>query len=446
MAGAGYKLYSTGDVLSASDVNTYLQQQTVMVFASAAARTTALASVLAEGMVTYLKDTDVVEIYTGAAWVSLDDPNAIQNSIVDAKGDLISATADNTPARLAVGNNGETLVADSSATTGLRWQGNYSAGKNAILNGDMNIWQRGTSYAVANGGPFYGAADRWRYYHNGSTAGTNTVSRQTFTVGQTDVPNNPTYYQRWTATTIGTSQTVTDFDQLIENVGTFAGMATTGSIYIKASGTFTYTIYLEQNFGSGGSASVGTQIATGSTTTGWVRVIGTATLPSISGKTVGTGSSLRYLIRFSNPTNGATFDIANAQVEASSTVTAFQTATGTLQGELAACQRYYESINTISSRNMLSAGYCQTTSVARFTAPVVQKRTTPTVTITGTLNVMYSTGSEATLSSISELDSNSAGNLLTFRYNASGTPFTSGQAVALYASGGAVTFGISAEL
>lgn len=121
MAGAGYKLFSTGDVLSASDVNTYLQQQTVMVFASAAARTTALSSVLAEGMVTYLKDTDVVEIYTGAAWVSLDDPNAIQNSIVGAKGDLITATADNTPARLAVGTNGQVLTADSSTATGIKW-------------------------------------------------------------------------------------------------------------------------------------------------------------------------------------------------------------------------------------------------------------------------------------------------------------------------------------
>lgn len=54
-------------------------------------------------------------------WVAQDDSNAIQNSIVDAKGDLISATADNTPARLAVGTNGQFLQADSSTSTGLKW-------------------------------------------------------------------------------------------------------------------------------------------------------------------------------------------------------------------------------------------------------------------------------------------------------------------------------------
>jgi hypothetical protein len=54
-------------------------------------------------------------------WVTTDDANAIQNSIVDAKGDLIAATANDTPARLAVGTNGQVLTADSTAATGVKW-------------------------------------------------------------------------------------------------------------------------------------------------------------------------------------------------------------------------------------------------------------------------------------------------------------------------------------
>jgi hypothetical protein len=69
MAGAGYKLFATGDVLTAAQVNTYLMQQTVMVFASSAARTTALSGVLAEGMVSYLQDTNALEVYDGSAWI-----------------------------------------------------------------------------------------------------------------------------------------------------------------------------------------------------------------------------------------------------------------------------------------------------------------------------------------------------------------------------------------
>jgi hypothetical protein len=73
MAGAGYKLFNTGDVLTAAQVNTYLMQQTVMVFANASARTTALSGVLAEGMMSYLQDTNAVEKYDGSSWSAIGD-------------------------------------------------------------------------------------------------------------------------------------------------------------------------------------------------------------------------------------------------------------------------------------------------------------------------------------------------------------------------------------
>jgi hypothetical protein len=66
------------------------------------------------------------------SWVAQDDSNAIQNAIVDAKGDLITATAADTPARLAVGTNGQFLVADSTASTGLKWATAASSGMSLI--------------------------------------------------------------------------------------------------------------------------------------------------------------------------------------------------------------------------------------------------------------------------------------------------------------------------
>ena len=98
MAGAGYKLFNTGDVLTAAQVNTYLQEQAVMRFANAAARTTALASVLAEGMVSYLQDTDAVEVYNGTAWVSIGSSGDITGVTTGTDsgltGGVTSGTAD----------------------------------------------------------------------------------------------------------------------------------------------------------------------------------------------------------------------------------------------------------------------------------------------------------------------------------------------------------------
>ena len=75
MAGAGAKLFTSGSVLTAAQVNTYLMDQAVMRFASAAARTAAFGGVgeptLAEGMMSYLIDTKSVEVYNGTAWVGI---------------------------------------------------------------------------------------------------------------------------------------------------------------------------------------------------------------------------------------------------------------------------------------------------------------------------------------------------------------------------------------
>jgi hypothetical protein len=289
-------------------------------------------------------------------WVAQDDSNAIQNTIVDAKGDLIAASAADTPARLAVGSNGETLVADSSTSTGLRYQGNYAAGKNKIINGDFNIWQRGTSFSTA------GVYTADRYYAIWDGTGTKTISQQTFSPGTAPVAGYESqYYLRFNQTVAGTGGSYNVLTQRIEDVRTFAGQTVTVSFWAKSASTTSFAATLVQNFGSGGSGNVTTSfIATTATTTGWVRYTGTAALPSISGKTVGTSSFVELTIIL--PTNATfTLDFWGVQVEASNTATAFQTATGTIQGELAACQRYYYRITAQQAYSTYGFGFASST-------------------------------------------------------------------------------------
>ena len=82
-------------------------------------------------------------------WVDTDDTNAIKNAIVDAKGDLIAASAADTPARLAVGADGTTLVADSSTATGLKWAAPASGGGMTLLSTTALTGSTVTSATIA---------------------------------------------------------------------------------------------------------------------------------------------------------------------------------------------------------------------------------------------------------------------------------------------------------
>lgn len=69
MAGAGFKLFQDGNVLTASEVNTYMMEQQIMVFADAAARDAALGTAIrAEGMFAYLKDTNRLTFFDSTSW------------------------------------------------------------------------------------------------------------------------------------------------------------------------------------------------------------------------------------------------------------------------------------------------------------------------------------------------------------------------------------------
>jgi hypothetical protein len=303
---------------------------------------------------------------------------AVNPTIIDAKGDIITATAADTPARLAVGNNGESLVADSSTSTGLRWQGDYAAGKNKVINGDFYWNQR--NFTTGTGSEY--VADRMLTALSGATG---TSSRESFTVGQTAVPGNPVAYGKMVITTGN------DFARLIhriEDVSTFAGQTATLSFYAKGVNPTTagkLNVRLQQQFGTGGSTAVATAEQDLVLTTSFTKYTYTFSVPSISGTTVGAGNYLSIDIgQLSNAsTQGWTLEVAQIQLEAGSVATAFQTATGTLQGELAACQRYYQ-IAGDTIYEIMDGGYMVSGNVAYpswiFAVPM---RTTPTGTVVG---------------------------------------------------------------
>jgi hypothetical protein len=228
------------------------------------------------------------------------------------------------------------IATDAEITSAVSAQ--FIAGKNKIINGDFSVWQRDTS--ITGTGTETYSADRFLWVGDGS-GGTRTFSRQTMGYGDIAGYEYP-YFFRFNQSVAGSGASYNYICQRIENANSFAGQTVTFSFWAKASASTTLpAIYARQRFGSGGSAETSTTVTSNiALTTSWQRFNYTFTVPSIAGKTVGAGSYLTMDIY--HPINTTfTIDTFGWQLEAGSTATAFQTATGTIQGELAACQRYY---------------------------------------------------------------------------------------------------------
>jgi len=228
------------------------------------------------------------------------------------------------------------------------WNVGYGqAGKNKIINGDFRINQRAFTSNTTNDSFNF---DRWI---QGNSGGTVTVTPQTFTAGA--APEAGYEGVNFVREVVASQSASTDYaflNQRIEDVRVFAGQTVTISFWAKAaSGTPKIAGELAQIFGSGGSSTVTTYAGQATLSTSWARYSLTVANPSISGKTIGAGSNLSLILWTSagtslNSRTGSigvqnnTFDIWGVQVEYGSKATPFQTATGTIQGELAACQRY----------------------------------------------------------------------------------------------------------
>jgi hypothetical protein len=364
------------------------------------------------------------------------------NSPLTTKGDLFGYST--TQARVAVGSDGDTLVADSAATTGLRYQSAYNG--NGIINGGVDIWQRGTSFALTSPGVAY-TADRWL----GRQLGTNVTYSQQASgltgiqyglriqrpVSTTGVNDQPIYYQFETPDSYR-----------------FAGQTVTLSFYAKAGANFSATssimnsaIYsgtgTNQNITSGaytGQATVASQNNT--LTTSYQRF-------SVTG-TVGATATQIAIVLSATPTGTAGandwYEITGLQLELGSVATSFKRAGGgTLQGETALCQRYYFSLVSGNAGQVGIGAMVSASAIVGYTGFPVTMRTAPTLVASSGTNYYRAAGNggddDFNSLTIVRAHSNGAG-----WYNESEISGTSGNAKQVYTNNASASIAFNSEL
>ena len=256
--------------------------------------------------------------------------------------------------------------------------------RNLITNGQFLVWQRATD-SGSNTTDGYLSCDRWFHASSGATK---QVYRQTFSPGQTDVPDNPFYYLKYDVT-VGNNNVA--LRQRIEDVTRVQGEMTF-SFWVKGTnpGGGQFDLIFRQNFGSGGSGSVDQSIANYTVSNTWTKKTFTFTPTSISGKTINNTNTSYYEIElFRQPagdTSTAAFSVsfANVQLERGSVATPYEQKHNL--DEFRACQRYFQRFQSAYSyRTMLGFCILANSSTVIELMPIwkTELRNTPSISVTG---------------------------------------------------------------
>ena len=266
--------------------------------------------------------------------------------------------------------------------------------RNPVLNSSFNVWQRGTSFSVSAAVGY--CADRWYYYATPAA----TITRQA-TSDTTNLPNIQ-YCVRVQRNSGNSNTGLLQINQSMETVNSipFAGKTVTLSFYARKGANFSATSNglevgivsgtgTDQNVSSGftGATNVIAQTATLTTTwqrfsyTGTVASTATQLAPFFGWYPTGTASTNDY------------FEITGIQIEVGSTATSYFSNQPTYQGELAACQRYYQRFGGDTAYQYLGNGQAASTTTAYITIPSpVKMRVVPT-SIEGSTLAVYDAGS-----------------------------------------------------
>ncbi|SDL77414.1 hypothetical protein SAMN05661010_02508 [Modicisalibacter muralis] len=292
--------------------------------------------------------------------------------------------------------NGGLILRQKVDESGLEYR-EGPANPNLIIDGNFDFWFEGNSHSTLG----YGSATMW-YSH--WIDATQTISRQAFALGQTDVPGNPRYFCRSEVASEGTALTRAQLTQHVEGVATLAGQTATLSFWARCDRISDVAIEFEQVFGSGGTPSAivngigSTRVTLG---TAWQRYVVTVQIPGVAGKTLGSSNDdfldIKFWLSGGSDANAQTdglgpqsgvFDIAHVKLEEGEIAT--EAGWRSYADELALVSRYYG----FGRRQNIGATVYGS---AYFASPmfdfVVSMRTPPTMTLSNMEGNQYASTS-----------------------------------------------------